>query len=226
MIEVTSKLTTPDDTKLDILSRVLDDDEVLSRIGELTGIWTIRSAELKLLNPGRRFKVIYLLEISDGYKNGKVVIKFHRRNLPRRFEREVSPRTLPSIEPFAPGFIASRESVSHTDKNHPFQRDDYRLFIEEYIVGRDLEAIYEDESPLKYISAGIAEARYERLGAITSTMGWVLSNVHPGNIRFRAYDNRDATIVDLGEQDHNAWLDQYTEVVRRNIFGPLLRNQS
>lgn len=223
MIDVSSKLTSPDDLKLEILSNVLDNSAILARIGEITGIWTIRNAELSLLDPGRRFKVIYLLDISDGHRSAKVVVKFHRRNLPNRFEREVSPRTIPVIEPFAPAFVGTSESVERTGKNQPFTGDDYRLFIEEYIPGRDLRDIYADESSLKYVSAGIAEARYARLSAITHAMGWVLSNVHPGNIRFRNYNDRCATIVDWGGQDHNADIDQYTEVVRQKIFGPLLR---
>lgn len=152
-----------------------------------------------------------------------MIVKFHRRNLPDRFEREVSPRANPAIQPFAPTFLGTSVDVKSTPRNHCFQGEDHRLFIEAFVPGKDLRELYEEEPILRYVSAGIAVARYRALGRITQTLGWTLSNMHPGNIRFSRYDDKKALIVDWGGQTEGVDMQKYTDLIDRTIYGPFLK---
>ncbi len=175
-----------------------------------------------LLNRGNRFKRSFLLSIDDGKREISLVIKCHKRRRQKRFDRELEPRGLSQLSEYGPRLIFSDVSIKHTRDNTMFELGDYALFVEEYIEGRDLADIIQFPNGADVLGyAEICEEVYLKLGELMRvSLGRVLSNVNPSNIRISAQNGRPV-VLDWGGQGERE-LNWYRQLVQERIAMPAL----
>ena len=212
------------ENKQEVVETLLQREEVLCKIEKLHGFTSVTSHELTFLNPGRRFKEIWLIKISDGERTEELVVKFYKRNSPKRWNREIRPRTIPSIAEHGPAFIAAESNNSKSATNHRFIKGDYLVFIEEYVQGKTLLELAEEEPDDALIYAEIAETKYRVLAELMrAEIGRVLSNVNPSNIVFPSSGRDEPKVVDWGgqtERDDPQW---YEKLIDQRILAPVMR---
>ncbi len=204
---------------LEPVETLLGKEEVLKKIEALYGLSTIKSWHLELFNPGKRFKRIFKLTLSDGSKIIHLILKFHKRNVAERFEREIGPRQEPDFIPFAPVFFGSYSRVRTTRRNQEFTDGDYRVIIEDYIDGEDLidtftGTLTDDQ---KWAATEQAVLLYERIGERSIPRGWQLNNVNPRNVRF-PHGGGSPLVVDWGGQTTNIDPHAYQCLIRDRLW--------
>ncbi len=217
--DLTTFPTESSDLRLESVESLLAKDELLRKIEALYGLSTIRTWKLDLYNAGKRFKQIFKLQLSDGSREVTLILKFHKRNVPDRFHREVSPRVEEDFIPFAPAFLGSYSQVSRTGRNQAFQNGDYRVIVEDFIDGIDLIDVFtshlSDDSKLMITEK--AAALYETIGEQSFKRGWQLSNVSPRNVRLPK-GSESPLIVDWGGQTTDVDPNAYRELIRDRIW--------
>lgn len=200
------------------IEKLLIRDELMTQIERVYGFTSVTSWQITLLDPGRKFKSSWLLTINDGKKQKKLVVKFYKKNNPKRFQRELEPRDLEGIKPFSPALLFSTQKIHFTGKNRPFEHGDYMLFIEEYIEGDELLTLR--ETPDAAIYTERAETNYRLLGTLMADkLGRVLTNPNPRNVIITP--EQQPIIVDWGGQKE---MDPkiYAAMIDRNLLAPML----